>query len=136
MTRVVLHPIASGGHRPRRRGTPVSLARGRFNDQRATLPFRARNMAIITIRYGSHMKTTIEISDPVLNDARRLAAREGVTLRALVELGLRRLIAEKKRATGFRLRRASYKGNGLQAGLHQGASWERLREMTYEGHGR
>ena len=31
------------------------------------------------------MKTTIEISDPVLNDARRLAAREGVTLRALVD---------------------------------------------------
>jgi Bacterial antitoxin of type II TA system, VapB len=83
---------------------------------------------------GAHMKTTIEISDPVLNDARRLAAREGVTLRALVELGLRRLIAEKKRATGFRLRRASYKGNGLQAGV-QGASWERLREMAYEGHG-
>lgn len=83
---------------------------------------------------GAHMKTTIEISDPVLNDARRLAAREGVTLRALVELGLRRLIAEKKRATGFRLRKASYKGNGLQAGL-QDASWERLREMAYEGHG-
>ena len=80
------------------------------------------------------MKTTIEISDPVLNDARRLAAREGVTLRALVELGLRRLIAEKKGATRFRLRRASYKGNDLQAGL-QGASWERLREMAYEGHG-
>ena len=56
------------------------------------------------------MKTTIEISDPVLNDACRLAAREGVTLRALVELGLRRLIVEKKRTAGFRLRRASYKG--------------------------
>jgi len=80
------------------------------------------------------MKTTIEISDRALNDARRLAAREGLTLRALVDLGLRRLIAEKKRATGFRLRRASYKGNGLQAGL-QGASWKRLREMAYEGHG-
>jgi len=37
-------------------------------------------------------------------------------------------------ATGFRLRRASYKGNGLQAAL-QGVSWERLREMAYEGHG-
>lgn len=84
---------------------------------------------------GAHMKTTIEISDAVLTDARKLAAREGLTLRALVELGLlRRLIAEKKRATGFRLRRASYKGNGLQAG-RQGASWERLREMAYEGHG-
>ena len=43
------------------------------------------------------MKTTIEISDPVLSEARRLAAREGVPLRALVELGLRRVIAEKTR---------------------------------------
>lgn len=83
---------------------------------------------------GAHMKTTIEMSDAVLTDARKLAAREGLTLRALVELGLRCLTAEKKRATGFRLRRASYKGNGLQAGL-QGASWERLREMAHEGHG-
>jgi hypothetical protein len=80
------------------------------------------------------MKTTIEISDPVLSEARRLAAREGVPLRALVELGLRRVIAEKRPAAGFRLRRASYKGDGLKAGL-QGASWERLREMAYEGHG-
>ncbi len=80
------------------------------------------------------MKTTIELSDPVLNDARRLAAREGVTLSALLELGLRRVIAEKKPAAGFRLRRASYKGNGLTASL-RGASWERLRETAYEGHG-
>lgn len=80
------------------------------------------------------MKTTIEISDPVLSEARRVAAREGVPLRALVELGLRRVIAEKRPAAGFRLRRASYKGDGLKAGL-QGASWERLREMAYEGHG-
>jgi len=52
----------------------------------------------------------------------------------LVELGLRRVIADKRPATGFRLRRASYKGDGLKAGL-QAASWERLREMAYEGHG-
>lgn len=70
----------------------------------------------------------------MLSEARRLAAREGVPLRALVELGLRRVIAEKRPAAGFRLRRASYKGDGLKAGL-QGASWERLREMAYEGHG-
>lgn len=83
---------------------------------------------------GAHMKTTIEISDPVLNEARKLAAREGVTVRALVELGLRRLIAEKKRAAEFHLRPASFKGSGLKPEL-QGASWERIRELAYEEHG-
>jgi len=80
------------------------------------------------------MKTTIEIPDPVLNEARRLAEREGTTVKALVELGLRRVIADKRRGAGFRLRKASFKGQGLQPQL-QGASWERLRELAYEGHG-
>jgi len=35
------------------------------------------------------MKTTIDIADPLLDEARKLAAREGTTLRALVERGLR-----------------------------------------------
>ena len=43
------------------------------------------------------MKTTLDISDPLLREARRLAAREGTTLRELVEQGLRQVVAEKKR---------------------------------------
>ena len=50
------------------------------------------------------MKTTVDIADPILNEARKLAAREGTTLRALVEQGLRRVISEKKRKQPFRLR--------------------------------
>jgi hypothetical protein len=50
------------------------------------------------------MKTTLDIADPLLNEARKLAAREGTTLRALVEQGLRQVIADKKRKTAFRLR--------------------------------
>ncbi|MFZ5511167.1 MAG: type II toxin-antitoxin system VapB family antitoxin [Pseudomonadota bacterium] len=80
------------------------------------------------------MKTTIEISDPLLQQARRLAAREGTTLRTLVETGLRKVIAEKKQQAGFRLRRASFKGEGLQPSA-RGVGWERLREMVYEGRG-
>lgn len=83
---------------------------------------------------GTRMKTTIEISDPLLQQARRLAAREGTTLRALVETGLRKVIAEKKHQTSFRLRRASFKGEGLQPAV-QGTSWDRIRELAYEGHG-
>jgi hypothetical protein len=41
------------------------------------------------------MKTTIEISDPLLEAARQLAGREKTTVRALVEEGLRRVIEDR-----------------------------------------
>ena len=81
-----------------------------------------------------HMKTTVEIPDPLLEEARRVAAREGRTVRALVEEGLRKVLAERKKSAAFRLRRASFKGEGLQPDV-AGASWERIRELTYEGRG-
>jgi hypothetical protein len=80
------------------------------------------------------MKTTLELSDPLLREARQLAAREGTTLRALVEQGLRRIVDEKKRSKPFRLRNASFKGKGLQPEFRD-ASWERVREAIYEGRG-
>ena len=83
---------------------------------------------------GTHMKTTIEIPDPILDEVRKLAAREGTTVKALVELGLRRVLAENKRDAAFRLRDSSFTGKGLQAGVKD-ASWERIRELAYEGRG-
>jgi hypothetical protein len=80
------------------------------------------------------MKTTVEISDSLLREARKLAAREGVTLRALVERGLHRVVAETKHQTPFKLRRATFKGKGLRTDL-SGASWEKIRDMAYEKHG-
>jgi hypothetical protein len=80
------------------------------------------------------MKITVEISNHLLRQARRLAVREGVTLRALVERGLRRVVSEANQSRPFKLRRASFKGNGLQAELRE-ASWDKLRELTYEGRG-
>lgn len=83
---------------------------------------------------GAHMKTTIEISDPLLKEARRVAERENITLRSLVESGLRNVLADRKRAKPFTLRKASFKGKGLQPELKT-ASWDKLRELAYEGHG-
>jgi hypothetical protein len=85
------------------------------------------------IPYIRAMKTTIEISDPLLREARKLAEREGITLRALVERG-RRVATETKPGAPFKLRRASFKGKGLQADM-RGASWGRLRDLAYEGRG-
>jgi hypothetical protein len=60
------------------------------------------------------MKTTVEISDPLLREVRELAAREGVTLRTLVERGLHRVIADTQRHAPFKLRRASFRGRGCR----------------------
>jgi hypothetical protein len=80
------------------------------------------------------MKTTLEISDPLLREARKVAVRERTTLRALVEQGLRRVVAEKTRKPNFRLRKASFKGRGLRPELAD-AGWDRLRDLVYEGRG-
>jgi hypothetical protein len=75
------------------------------------------------------MKTTIEISEPLLREARKLAEREGVTLGALVERGLRCVVVETKSSASFKLRRASFKGEGLQANVRS-ASWSGLRDLA------
>lgn len=80
------------------------------------------------------MKTTLEISDPLLRDARKVAAQEGRTLRALVEQGLRKIVAEKKKRGQFQLRKVSFKGRGLRPELAD-AGWDRLRDLAYEGRG-
>lgn len=80
------------------------------------------------------MKTTIEISDSLLEEAKKLAAKEGTTVRAFVEQGLRRVLSERKRRGVFRLRKASFKGNGLQPGVAS-ESWDRIRDAIYEGRG-
>ncbi len=80
------------------------------------------------------MKTTLEISDPLLREARKLAARERTTLRALVEQGLRQVVAKRTSARAFRLRKASFKGQGLRPELRE-SSWDRLRDLAYEGRG-
>ena len=80
------------------------------------------------------MKTTVEIPDSLLDEARKLAARHDTTLRVLIIEGLRRIVADRKRAGAFRLRKASFGGSGLQPEV-AGAPWERVRAMAYEGRG-
>ncbi|MFH1177925.1 MAG: type II toxin-antitoxin system VapB family antitoxin [Acidobacteriota bacterium] len=80
------------------------------------------------------MKTTVEIPDPLLAAARGLADEAGVTLRALIEEGLRRLIDERGRLAEFHLRRASFGGQGLQPDAAEWG-WEKIRALAYEGRG-
>lgn len=81
---------------------------------------------------GTHMKTTIEIADALFERARAVVDREGTTMRALVEEGLRRVLDDKGAAHAFKLRDARVKGRGLTAEFAAGG-WERIRRAIYEG---
>jgi hypothetical protein len=80
------------------------------------------------------MKTTVEISDQLAEQAKALAAREKTTLRDLIEAGLRSVLRERRRGKPFKLRDASFSGRGLQPAFRD-ARWEQLREAAYEGRG-
>ncbi len=83
---------------------------------------------------ASHMKTTVQIPDSLFEEVRTLAHREQTTMKALIQEGLLRIITERKQRGRFRLRKATFKGQGLQPDL-QGASWDQIREKSYEGRG-
>jgi len=82
----------------------------------------------------THMKTTVEIPDPLLEAARQVARQSGTTLRALIELGLREAISRHQEPSGFVLRDCSFKGRGLQAPFSEDA-WAGVRDLIYEGRG-
>ena len=82
----------------------------------------------------SHMKTTIQIPDTLYKEMRKLAQREQRTIKAIVEESLRRTLSERQRSSPFRLRKASFKGNGLQPHL-SGTSWDQILHLSYEGRG-
>ena len=83
---------------------------------------------------ASHMKTTVQISDSLLAEVQNLAAREGTTLKALVNEGLLQVVAARRSSDSFKLADASVGGQGLNPAF-EGAEWEALRALAYEGRG-
>jgi hypothetical protein len=75
------------------------------------------------------MKTTIQISDNLYKEMRKLAQREQRTIKAIVEESLRRTLSERQRGRRFRLRKATFKGNGLQPHL-AGTSWDQILHVS------
>ena len=79
---------------------------------------------------ASHMKTTIDLPDSLLEQAKRVAARRSTTVKALVESGLRKELRLRSEQAKFELRDASFRGRGLRPEA-RGLSWEALRELAY-----
>ncbi len=79
------------------------------------------------------MKTTIEVADGLMTDARRFAAERGLTLREVFEAGLRSALnaAPRGEARRFRLKRRAFKGKGIA----QERDWAEIRGMIYKGRG-
>lgn len=80
------------------------------------------------------MKTTIEISDRIIERAKQLAVEQHETLRSLAEEGLRKVIEERTSRKRTRVSPVTFRGKGLSAEF-QGATWRQFREAAYEGHG-
>lgn len=83
----------------------------------------------------SHMKTTIEIPDALMRTLREHAARQGTTMKALVQAAIRQfLAAPRAHAAPFQLRDGSFRGNGPAPGVREG-DWRTIVETIYEGRG-
>jgi len=82
--------------------------------------------------YG--MKTTIDISNPLFNEARRYAQKNNKTFKELVESALRQFLNISRSPKKFKLKKCAFKGKGLQEGIREG-DWEQIRSLIYEGRG-
>ncbi|MBE9078647.1 DUF2191 domain-containing protein [Romeria aff. gracilis LEGE 07310] len=81
------------------------------------------------------MKTTVEINDNLLLQAKQLAAKRQQTLKSVLESALRQFLENNAESRlPFRLQKHSFRGNGLQPGITEG-DWSTLREQIYEGRG-
>jgi len=80
------------------------------------------------------MKTTIDIAEPLLAEAKRYAVRNRTTVRALVEAGLRHVVQSSVPPGSFHLRDASVEGRGAQAGITEG-DWAQIQTLIYAGRG-
>ena len=78
------------------------------------------------------MKTTVDIHDELLTRAKRRARETGRPLRALVEDGLRQVLAEPEEP------RPRYRLPDMRVGKpggsnpHEGFSWSEIRDLIYE----
>jgi len=81
----------------------------------------------------THMKTTIDIADALLIEAKQAAAARGETLRELVEEGLRMTLNRLREApvTTYQFEPLLIKGGGLTAE----AQGKTMHQIIYDSYG-
>jgi hypothetical protein len=77
------------------------------------------------------MKTTVDLPDSILRQARIYAANHGITLREVFERGVQAVIEGRATGKKFRLKTVVTKGEGLICD----DDWAKIRSLIYEGHG-
>jgi hypothetical protein len=78
------------------------------------------------------VKTTVDIATPLFQEAKQYASAHGLSLRQVIETGLRRVLAARQvGATPFRLKKRTFKGQGIATE----ADWPTVRRQIYEGRG-
>ena len=81
-----------------------------------------------------HVKTTIDISDNLLNRAKELARKEKTTLRELTEEGLQLVLSQRNKRLVRKVKPVVFQGQGLSSEF-RGKSWAEFREEIYRGYG-
>lgn len=79
-----------------------------------------------------HMRTTLDLPDPLFRKAKALAKKRGIPFRALMAEALRLLFLEQAgKRKPYVLKDTSVGGSGLAEGLSWN-DWDRIREISYE----
>ncbi len=86
------------------------------------------------IAYSCFMKTTIDISENLLNRAKELARQEKTTLKELTEEGLQLVLSRRGRGSARKVKPVVFQGQGLSPAFG-GKSWAELRDEIYRGYG-
>ncbi len=76
----------------------------------------------------THMKTTIEIAEPLLLRAKARAREKRITLRSLIEESLAAALDQPRSAA--QVQPVTFMGKGLSREF-EGASWDQIRDSIY-----
>jgi hypothetical protein len=77
------------------------------------------------------VKTTVDIADDLLKRSQQLAKREGSTLRAVLEEGLRLVLKDRGTPGSRAFRFPTFGKDGLSTEFSDG-DWEKLRATIYD----